>query len=168
MPQAAKTALVILGLLAVLIGVGLWGFTRATEPFPGKADVPKCLTRDVKAGTKVFPDEVAVSVYNASVRNGLAGSTMNEFVDAGFAQGDTDNAPKDAEVSLAEIWTETPKSPDVLLVASYLGPDVEVVRRNGRGVGVTVLVGDDFEALVKGDRRVVAQEDSTICSPPVS
>lgn len=169
MPQYARTALVILGLTAVLAVVGLWGWQRATEPFPGKADPPKCLPAEVAAGDKVFADQVTVSVYNASERNGLAGRTMNQFVNAGFGEGDTGNAPRDTDVPYAEIWTETPQSPDVLLVAAHLGPDAEVVRRDGRGVGVTVLVGDAFEELAtKAPRRVVADAAATICSPPVS
>lgn len=168
MPQGVRSAVVILGLGVLLVVVGVWGWRTATEPFPGKADAPKCIDRAVTAGDKVFPDQVTVSVYNASERNGLAGRTMNELVEAGFGEGDTGNAPKDSDVPFATIWTEHPRNPDVLLVASHLGAAVEVERRNGRGVGVTVLVGDGFEKLVKGERRVVAAEDATICSPPVS
>ena len=168
MPQGVKTAVVILVLGAVLAVVGVWGFQRATEPFPGKADPPKCLPQEVEEGQKVRVDQVTVSVYNASDRNGLAGRTMSQLEEVGFGKGDTGNAPKESGVRYAEIWTETPRAPDVQLVASHLGPRTEVVRRNSRGVGVTVLVGEDFEDLVRAPRRVVAEEDATICAPPVS
>ena len=56
----------------------------------------------------------------------------------------------------------------MLLVASRLGRSVEVVRRDGLGVGVTVVVGDEFEDLVAGKKAVVAEDDADICSPPVS
>ncbi len=167
MQQAAKSTVVLAGLGVLLLIAAAWGWRAATEPFPGKSEAPRCVATPVAAGDKVFPAQVLVSVYNASERNGLAGRTMDFFVEAGFGEGDTGNATKDSEVATAAIWTDTPTSPDVLLVASRLGPEVEIVRRDGRGIGVTVLVGDEFEALVKGDRRVVAEDDARICSPPV-
>lgn len=167
MSQAGRSALVLLGLCLVLAGVGLWGFNAATQPFPAKTDPPKCVATPVAAGEKVFPGQVTVSVYNASGRNGLAGLTMGLFTDAGFNRGDTGNAPRDADVRHATIWTEDPNSPAVALVAGHLGRRVDVQQQEGRGVGVTVLVGDTFEKLVKGPGRVVAKEDTRICSPPV-
>lgn len=167
MQQAAKSTAVLAGLGILLVLAAVWGWSAATKPFPGKTEARPCVATPVAAGERVFPGQVLVSVYNASERNGLASRTMDLFVDAGFVEGDTGNAPRDAEVATATIWTETPTSPDVQLVASRLGPDVEIVRRDGRGLGVTVLVGDGFETLVKGVRRVVAEEDSRICSPPV-
>ena len=168
MPQGIRTTLVILVLGLVLVGVAAWGFQRATEPFPGKADAPKCLPAEVAQGEKVFTDQVTVSVYNASERNGLAGRTMGQLEEVGFGTGDTGNAPRDTEVRYAEIWTETPQAPDVLLVAAHLGPNTEIVRRNSRGVGVTVMVGQTFEELVRAPRKLRAGEDATICSPPVT
>ena len=111
---------------------------------------------------------MTVSVYNASDTNGLAGRTMDVFGEAGFNQGDTANAPRNAQVTTAAIWTSTPENPDVLLVASRLGQSVDVVRRDGLGVGVTVIVGDEFEDLVRGKKSMVAEDDADICSPPVN
>ena len=168
MQQAAKSTVTLGVLTVLLVLVGLWGWNAATDPLPGKSDPPKCVSTDVAAGDRVFPQQVTVSVYNASDRNGLAGRTMDVFVDAGFNKGDTANAPRNAQVTTSAIWTATPTSPDVLLVASRLGRSVEVVRRDGLGVGVTVIVGDEFEDLVKGKKAVIAEEDADICSPPVS
>ena len=155
------------GLAVLVVIAAVWGWGAATEPFPEKRDPPVCVATPVSAGDKVFPGQVVVSVYNASERNGLAARTMGLFTDAGFGEGDTGNAPRDARVEVATIWTSSPTSPDVRLVASRLGRQTEVVRRAGRGVGVTVLVGDDFGDLVKGPGRVVVEKDTTICSPPV-
>lgn len=168
MAQSARTTVVLLVLALTLVIAGYLGFQRATEPFPGRAEAPKCVDTQVEAGGKVFPEDVTVSVYNASERNGLAERTMDEFTGAGFGEGDTGNAPRAAEVPYAAIWTTEPENPDVLLVASRLGPQTEVVREDGLGVGVTVLVGDEFEHLVKGRKQVSASDEATICSPPVT
>lgn len=167
MQNVARSGLTLAALTLVLLLAAAWGWSQVTEPFPKKADPPKCVDRVVAAGDKVFPDQVTVSVFNASSRNGLAGRTMLDFTDAGFGPGDTGNAPRNAEVGTAAIWTETPKGPDVRLVASRLGRGVQIERRDGLGVGVTVVVGDGFESLVKGPRSVKASDDATICTPPV-
>jgi hypothetical protein len=168
MQQAAKSALVLGGLGLLLVLAAVWGWTNATQPFPGRTDAPKCVDRTVAEGERVFADQVTVSVLNASDRNGLAGRTMTLFTDAGFGQGDTGNASRAADVPVAAIWTDDPTSPAVKLVASRLGADVEVVRRDARGVGVVVVVGNGFKDLVKGRRSAVATEDVEICSPPVT
>ena len=55
----------------------------------------------------------------------------------------------------------------VALLASHLGDDVEVERRDGLGPGITVVVGDRFSDLADGERFVEAGEDAVVCSPPV-
>jgi hypothetical protein len=168
MQQAAKSTLVLGCLAALLVVVGLWGWHTATAPFPGKSDPPRCVETPVGKGDKVFPEQVTVSVYNASEVNGLAGRTLDLFAKDGFNKGVTGNAPRDTHVQNAAIWTTTPDSPDVRLVATRLGRGVDVVRKQGRGFGVTVVVGDDFDDLVKGKKSVVATGDAEICSPPVA
>ena len=157
MEQAAKSTVTLAALSVVLVLVGIWGWNAATKPFPAKTEPPKCVATSIDAGEKVFPQQVTVSVYNASDRNGLAGQTMAELVEQGFTKGDTGNAPGNARVPVAAIWTDTPKNPDVLLLASRLGKSAEVVRRDSAGVGVTLVVGDDFAKLLPGKKAVVAE-----------
>jgi hypothetical protein len=137
------------------------------EPLPAKPDSAACVTTQVAAGEKVYPQQVTVSIYNASRREGLAGRTMQLLTDQGFAEGSSGNASS-AKVSTVAIWTTEPTDPDVRLVASYLGKGVDIERREGPGVGVTVVVGDRFNQLVKGQPAVVAAADTEICSPPVN
>jgi LytR cell envelope-related transcriptional attenuator len=166
MTQAMRTTVTLLSLGALLVVAALWGWNATMKPLPAKVDSPICVDTPISAGDKVFPQQVAVSVYNAGRREGLAGRTMQLLKDAGFAQGNAGNATK-ARVATVSIWTTEPDNPDVLLVASYFdNPEIE--RRDGPGVGVNVIVGDGFQALAHGKRAVRAESDATICSPPVS
>ncbi|MGH3361590.1 MAG: LytR C-terminal domain-containing protein [Nocardioides sp.] len=167
MPQAARSTLTLGALALVLLLMATWGWSQVTAPFPQKSDPPTCVERVVTEGEKVFADQVTVDVFNASGSNGLAGRTMLEFTDAGFGGGDTGNAPSRTEVRAVQIWTESPREPDVALVASRLGKAGRIVRRDPLGTGVTVVVGDGFNGLVKGPRSVRAKGDSEICTPPV-
>lgn len=167
MTSAARSALTLAGLALLVVVAAVWGWAAATEPLPAKVNTAICSDNDIAAGEKVFPQDVSVNVYNAGTREGLAGRVMKEFADAGFAEGYDGNAPPGSRVAVSQVWTPDPESPAVELVASHLGPDVEVVRRGGMGLGVTVVIGDDYTKLVAGRKSVVASEDTTICSPPL-
>jgi hypothetical protein len=167
MTQGARTAITLLGLGALLLIAAAWGWHATMKPLPAKVDSPVCVNTTVSAGEKVYPQQVTVSVYNASKREGLAGRTMQLLKDAGFSQGQAGNAAS-AKVSTVQIWTTTPDDPAVRLVATYFGDDVEIERRDGPGLGVTVIVGDKFKELGEGRRSVVAEDDADICSPPVA
>ncbi len=166
MTDSVRTA-ITLGVLCLLVVIAaVWAWSATTEPLPAKVDRPACVDTEVAAGDRLYPQQVTVSVYNASSRDGLASRTMQALVDQGFPEGATGNAVR-TRVAVAEIWTPEPDSPAVALLASYLGDDVEVERRDGLGPGVTVVVGDRFADLVEGKRFVAAGEDAVVCSPPV-
>ncbi len=162
--RSGITLLVLLGLL--LFGAA-WGWSAMTKPFPETAEVSICNDTTVPAGTKVYPDQVTVSVANAGTREGLAGRTMKLLVDAGFGRGQTGNAPSGTEVAFAEIWTDDPLNPAVRLLKGKLGGDATIVRRDTTLAGVTIIVGDDFKKLRRGGKWTKSDEDSQICSPPV-
>ena len=166
MSQPLRTSLTLAVLVLLLVVAAVWGWSAATEPLPGKADPPICVATPVSKGDRIRPNQVTVSVYNAGRREGLAGRTRQLLTDRGFAGGPAGNVTG-SRVRTAEIWTESPDSPAVSLVASVLGKKVKIRQRTAPGVGVTVVVGDDFRKLVKGKRAVSAVEDTEICSPPV-
>jgi hypothetical protein len=166
MTRGMRSAITISVLCILLAAAALWGWSAAMKPLPAKVDTPICVDQDVTTGDKVFPQEVTVSVYNASDRDGLAGRTMQLLTDEGFAEGKSGNTP--GQVAVVQIWTLDPENPAVALVASWLGEDVEVQRRQPPGVGVAVVVGDKFEDLAKGKKAVTVQSDASICSPPIS
>ena len=167
MTQSMRTTITLLGLGVLLVIAAVWGWSATMKPLPAKVDSPICVDSAISAGEKVYPQQVTVSVYNAGTREGLAGRTMQLLKDAGFAKGQAGNAAS-AKVANVEIWTTTPDSPDVQLLATYLGDDVEIERRDGPGVGVSVVVGDRFRDLAPGERSIVAEADAEICSPPVA
>ena len=168
MRDGARTAVTLAVLGGILLLAAAWGWSALTDPFPGKADLPTCVTTTVPQGEKVYPNQVVVSVFNAGTREGLAGRTMQLFTDQGFVEGDSGNAQARARVRTAEIWTDEPRSPAVLLVASRLGPNAKVVRRHAAGAGVVVIVGDAFKKLRDGRKAIKASADTKICSPPLS
>lgn len=167
MSEGARSAITISVLGLLLVVAAVWGWSAATEPLPAKVDTPICEQRAITAGTKVFPQDVTVSVYNAGTREGLAGRTMQLLVDEGFAKGTMGNVRTKDPVAAAQIWTTETDSPAVQLLASRLGRDAEIVHRDPPGVGVALVVGDGFSDLAKGKRFVSAAHDTVICSPPV-
>lgn len=163
-----KTVLT-LAVLAVLVLLGVvWGWSALTKSFPHQAAVKVCYPTHVQPGDRVSAPKVTISVYNASERVGLAERTMSAFEDQGFGPGDVGNAPKGTAVLYAQIWTEDRRNPAVQLVASRLGPRAHVITHQGKGPGVTVLVGPQFAKLVQGKQSTRVTETTTICSPPTA
>lgn len=166
MDARVKSLLTLAALGVLLVAAGAWGISALTQPFPQRAEPAVCVDAPFAKGERINRGDVTVSVLNAGTRNGLAGLTMDLFVDAGFAQGQEGNTDQGPKVANVEIWTDDPRSPAVKLVARQLGKGAEVVRRDPTVVGVQVVVGDQFEDLVDGPRRVKARGDVEVCGPP--
>ena len=153
-------------LLAVLFGVQALTSDLPDDPIVENPEAT-CVEREVTAGTKVFPEDVLVSVYNAGTRGGVASKIMSTLQIRGFAAGKTDNE-RDVEVSRVQVWG-SPANPAVQLVAAQFGADARItagrVSQDSSEVGVVVVIGDDFEKLAKKVSSVTAEEDATICSP---
>jgi hypothetical protein len=157
---------VTIGVLALLLVIGVsWGFAQVTEPFPGKVDPPICVDTSFPAGERIYPQDVTVSVLNASKREGLAGRTMDELLSDGFAEGETTNAPDGTQVARVEIWTTDADNPAVLLVRSRLG-QAEVLEKPDPGAaGIVVVVGDEFEETFEGRPSIKTETDIVVCGP---
>ncbi len=166
MPASVKSALTLLALCSLLLGAGVWGWRSLTEPFPSSEPAPLCTDVTVSAGTDVFRDQVAVSVYNASDRNGLAGATMEQLEERGFVGADSGNAtPK---IKGVQIWSDEPRNAAVRLVARQFAA-AKIVSGEELGRGVVIVVGESFRSLSKKEvESVAAVEESTFCSPPES
>lgn len=169
MTASLRSALTLLVLSLLLVAAGVWGWQAATQPFPSSAPGPLCTEITVNAGDQVFRDQVAVSVYNGSNRNGLASATLEQLAGRGFVAADSDNAP--AKVAgVAEIWSDEPRNAAVRLVARQF-KGAKVVSGQQLGRGIIVVVGESFERLRSKDvapESFTAVEQSTFCSPPES
>lgn len=161
MSAGLRSALTLLGLGLLVAVAAAWGWSAFTEPLPADEEVPICTETEVAAGTKVRRDQVVVSVYNGSSRNGLAGATRDLLVERGFVPGETGNAPTAADSTV--ILSDDPQNPAVRLVArQFVGATVEP--GDELGPGVVIVLGEDFEALQeKQVKAVKAREDATFC-----
>jgi hypothetical protein len=163
-----RTAITLAALvLLMLVGV-TWGWAQVLKPFPGKVDVPICVDTAYHAGDELFVQDVTVSVLNASRREGLAARTMQELEDAGFAAGQTGNAPKGTSLTApAEIWVQRADDPAAKLLRARVGRVPVVEHPENPAAGITLVVGDQFGDLRKGRDSVVLGADAVVCSPPV-
>jgi len=166
MTAAGRSALTLLILTAIMLIWVVWGLAATTKPFPGKVAAPTCVDVVVPAGSRISPSNVTVSVLNSGTREGLAGRTMRLFLEDGFAEGDSGNAPEGTTVPFAQIWTDEPRNPAVRLIASRI-PGVKIVATPSSAAGITVVVGDQFTELVAGKRTMKAKTDSVVCGPSV-
>jgi hypothetical protein len=167
MDARLKSLVTLLGLGGLLLIAALWGWSAATKPFPEREGPAVCVDYAFAQGDTIRRSDVTVSVLNAGTRNGLAGLTLDLFVEAGFGEGETGNVPDDApRVRNVQIWTETPEHPAVRLVAAQLGSDVKVIRREPTTDGVQVVVGDRFRSLSKGPRKLKTDREVEVCGPP--
>lgn len=166
MTAGLRSAATLVGLTLMLVAGAAWGWAQLSKPFPGKADPPTCVDSTYSDGDKIYPQDVTVSVLNASDREGLAGRTLQLLVDQGFGEGDTANAPKGTEVALAEVWAPDPTNPAAKLLRTRFG-QVEVRERDYKEAGIVVVVGDEFEALRDGRASVRVRNDVVVCGPAV-
>ena len=168
MLAGARSALTLVALALLLVAGAAWGWASLTQPLPERTVVTGCQPIDVAAGETVMPAQVTVSVLNAGGREGLAGQTMSQLIGAGFVAGESDNAPAETGVALAQIWTAQPGSAPVRLVKSWLPQGTTVERRDAPGTAdgvVVVVVGDDFQELRQGRAQVTARADVQFCAP---
>lgn len=168
MGRVLKSTATLIGLLLAVALAGLWGWQALTRPFPKSEEPPLCVDQSVAAGSKIYPDELTVSVLNASDRAGLAGRTRDLFTDRGFGAGELGNAPDTAQVTRAEIWVADTADPGALLVRSYLGKQTPIIESTSVPPGITVVVGESFSALRKGRKFVVADTATSVCTAPTS
>jgi hypothetical protein len=146
------TTVTLVVLTAVLCLMAAVGVKQALEPFPSskKAAATGCANQQKQVQRFLTRKDVQVSVFNAGDRSGLASSTLDKVQAAGFAAGDSGNAPGTAKVRRAIVWTTKADDYSAKLVALAFGPHTQVeVTKTDLGPGVDVLVGNNFRGLAK-------------------
>ena len=160
-----RTAVVLLVLVGLVLAAVAYGYRSLTKPLPGTTTA-LCTDADLATGDLLYPDQVVVSVLNAGERSGLASRTMTSLTERGFARGSVADAPRGADVSKVQIWTDDPKNPAVRLVQANLGrKNTEVVRRDPVTEGIDVVVGDGFGKLARNRKRIKVRDATTVCGP---
>lgn len=167
--KAGSRSAITLGALAVVfVASAAWGWSRVTEPFPEKVEPAPCTDTLIAKGDDLSPPQVMVTVLNGGGANGLATKTMDDLIGFGFAQGDTGNAPDSGGPVAAQVWSDDPGDPAAILLASYLGADVDIVDQPSGYPGVTIVVGKRFQGVVEGHPTLTATKDAYVCTPPLS
>jgi hypothetical protein len=136
-------------LMGVLGAMAVYGFRELTAPLPDPPSASKPCTGAEKQ-VKEFIDrsDVQVSVFNAGTKEGLAGATLQNVEAAGFRAGNAGNAPRNAKVPRAVVWTTEAADPAATLVARAFGRRTQVqVTDTDLGPGIDVLVGNRFRGL---------------------
>lgn len=161
------TALTLVVLLALLVTGALVGWRSLSAPVAGGTDgtgAPEPCP-SVQPGDVVKAKDVTVSVYNAGTRAGLAARTRDELTARGFIAGDVGNAPGPLrQVERVRVLAPAKKDPAARLVARQFGKRTVVqVYDDDLGAGVDVVVGDDFQGLVKAKKRIKAKVAAQGC-----
>ena len=116
------TAVTLVALLLVVIGMAAFGYKQLTAPLPDPPSAEeKCTGAEKEVQGYLRRKQVQVSVFNAGNREGFAGLTLEKIVNAGFRAGNAGNAPKSAEIRRAIVWTTEENDPAAKLVAQALG-----------------------------------------------
>lgn len=154
-----RTAITLVLLVGVLVGMLLIGWKAASKPFPETASSePTCQAEKVKK--QIFRREITVSVYNGSKRRGLADQTMAELERRFFRPGDVANAPDGVKVSYAQVLSTDENDPAARLVAAQFKPRAKVVQAEDEyGPGVDVVLGPKFKNLRKTSPRSIKLDE---------
>ena len=164
------TAVTLLVLVAILLLGGYYGAKALFKPLPGEDSsdnaASNCQNTSVRKGQKILARQIQVSVYNAGTRSGLADETLAKLHKRGFRRGDVGNAPSEAKVKRAQVWTTHRHDAAARLVAKQLGEGapVKYVDKN-LGPGVDVVVGNYFHHLAKVKNFSIVKRSGSACLP---
>lgn len=156
--------LAVLGLLLLLMFT--LGWSRLTAPLPESQETTgACEPWTVTEGERLDVGQVEVSILNAGTREGLAGEVMAGFVERGFRQGSSGNAPAGTDVAKVQVWAADKRDPAVELVRAALPQPAPVVDTDYDAPGVVVVVGNAFGELRPGTTSITAKQEGPACAP---
>ncbi len=165
-----RTPITLVVLLGVLLGAAYYGWNTIVNPgedkkaAPGTAKKTDCTKKTtIKKGSRIPSGDVTVNVYNAGIRAGLAGDTLDSLVAKGFKRGVADNAPSDITTwgNVTVVLPGGTGTPQARLVRNQFLGLVKYVDGPALAPGVDIVVGDNFRgvdpearAFVRVNRRV--------------
>jgi hypothetical protein len=95
-------------------------------------------------------DQVTVSVYNASDRTGLAGTTADVFAARGFAIGSTGNYPASIPLPVEVFFGQSGVAAAYTVAGQLLEPRLVLDTRED--ASVDVVLGADFAGMIPADQ----------------
>ncbi|GAB3262870.1 hypothetical protein GCM10027425_27010 [Alteromonas gracilis] len=162
MSATLRSAITLIALTALLVGMAVWGFTQATAPFPSASgdEQEETTCENLRVKTRLWRNEVQVSVFNASSRSGLANDSLDRLRQLGFVAGNVGNAPDGTEVRRVEVWARSETDASARLVAASFRPAAPIVAKETLdGPGVNVVVGQRYRGPRQGAPRFVTLDE---------
>jgi len=144
-----RRSLVVLAVVLLGLFFAFWyalSYYRADNTArAGKGPQATCSPYDPQA---VTPGSTKVNVYNASNRNGLAGSVSKSLAERGFVIGKVANDPSRRKApAVAEIRHGKAGEAQAKLVRTSLPKGTTIVVDQRKGTGVDVALGAKFTNL---------------------
>ncbi len=147
--QRRRRSLIVIGVVLLGLFFAFWyawsyyqadSSARATRPPPAT-----CAPYDPKA---VTPENTKVNVYNASSRNGLAGSVAKSLAERGFVIGKVANDPSNRKApAVAEIRYGPTGEAHAKLLRTALPKGTALFKDKRKTVVVDLAVGPKYTSL---------------------
>ena len=143
-----RRSLVVLAVVLLGLFFAFWyalSYYRADSTARAGPPPATCSPYDPKA---VTPESTKVNVYNASNRNGLAGSVSKSLAERGFVIGKVANDPSKRKApTVAEIRHGKAGAAQAKLLRTSLPKGTTIVVDKRKGTGVDVALGAKFTNL---------------------
>ena len=140
-----RAAITVAVIVALLYGVFYFAASYWNTP-PTKATATTSSSCTPTPGT-IQPSQITVNVYNATKRNGLAGSTAKAVKDRGFVVGTVANDPLKKTVTAPAEVRFGPAGEAASKVVMALIPGSVAVKDTRADASVDLVLGDAFTAV---------------------
>ena len=141
-----RTAITLLLTLLFLGGAFYWAWSYIRDDGTGEAGASPTTTATVTCGDN-DPRAVTLNVYNASSRNGLAGSVAEELRSRGFTIGDVANDPLGAVFNApAQVRYGEPGRQQAAMLRDVV-EDEQVIRDERTTTDLDLVLGPNFTQL---------------------
>ncbi len=150
--RIAKTPVILLSLLLLVMLSGWWGYNAMTAP---------CVERPLPDGV-LKSEMVQVRVHNASTKRGKAAEVSQQLKRQGFTVRGVGNADENQEKSVIKGYAKN--APEVeLVLQQFNGFEVEADGRRDRSV--EVIIGQNYDSMIAEAPRELQTGAQTVCLP---